>query len=366
MHEVSDNTYNKRINKYGHLSTQLALLSNKKLSDLLAKAPTVHSGIGGTAIEIELDEIKIFAKKIPLTDLELQPENFMSTANIFNLPLYFQYGVGSGGFSAWRDLAMHVMCSNWVLINECSSFPLMYHWRILSAPKPGKMSEIELNDFDKHIKYWNDSDTIRDRLGAKFYASSYIVIFLEYFSHNLYNWLGGQLKDSNNVADMAVSMVDNRLKEITTFLNSRGVMHFDAHFWNILTDGNDLYFSDFGLTLCSQFELSSAEIKFLSDHRNYDICSTVTNFVHRIITGIYGELDDEPGEHREEYFAKTLREYLDGRLNTLPPTIDQIIKRYGAIALVMDKFYRELRHVSKTTIYPATELRLLCDESGLF
>ena len=47
----------------------------------------MHKGIGGTSLQIEIDNTPVFVKKVPLTDLELQPENYMSTANIFNLPM---------------------------------------------------------------------------------------------------------------------------------------------------------------------------------------------------------------------------------------------------------------------------------------
>jgi hypothetical protein len=49
-----------------------------------------------------IDELPVFVKKIPLTDLELRTPKVGSTANIFNLPMYLQYGVGSKGFGAWR------------------------------------------------------------------------------------------------------------------------------------------------------------------------------------------------------------------------------------------------------------------------
>ena len=41
----------------------------------------------------------VFVKKVPITDLELQPENDMSTANIFNLPKCDQHVIGSTGYS---------------------------------------------------------------------------------------------------------------------------------------------------------------------------------------------------------------------------------------------------------------------------
>lgn len=46
---------------------------------------------------------------MPLTDVELRPENVRSTANLFGLPTFYQYGVGSAGFGARRELAVHLM-----------------------------------------------------------------------------------------------------------------------------------------------------------------------------------------------------------------------------------------------------------------
>ena len=58
----------------------------------------MHEGIGGKSALISIDDTPVFVKKVPLTDLEQLPQHFMSTANIFDLPLSYQYGVGSAGF----------------------------------------------------------------------------------------------------------------------------------------------------------------------------------------------------------------------------------------------------------------------------
>ena len=63
----------------------------------------MHTGIGGQSVLLIIHGSPIFVKKVPLTDLERQPENVMSTANLFNLPLFYQYGVGSAGFCSWRE-----------------------------------------------------------------------------------------------------------------------------------------------------------------------------------------------------------------------------------------------------------------------
>jgi hypothetical protein len=49
--------------------------------------------------------VAVFAKRIPLTDLERRAENVMSTANLFSLSLYCHYGVGSAGGGVWREVA---------------------------------------------------------------------------------------------------------------------------------------------------------------------------------------------------------------------------------------------------------------------
>ena len=51
-------------------------------------------------------------------------------------------------------------------------------------------------------------------------------------------------------------------------MRDRGLIHFDAHFDNILTDGHRLYFSDFGLAVSSRFELADDVANFLALRRD--------------------------------------------------------------------------------------------------
>ncbi len=85
-------------------------------------------------------------KKVPITDLELQAENYMSTTNIFNLPMCCQYGIGSAGFESWRELAAHIMTTNWVITGQCPNFPMMYHWRIVKDTDSKSISDEEQKD----------------------------------------------------------------------------------------------------------------------------------------------------------------------------------------------------------------------------
>lgn len=127
----TENSIKSRKKTYHTLSFKLKSLNDEQLLEALEKTEPVHSGVGGASVVLKLDGRLIFVKKIPLTDIEMLPENKMSTANLFELPLYYQYCIGSAGFGAWRELAAHVMTTDWVLKDECPNFPLLYDWRVL-------------------------------------------------------------------------------------------------------------------------------------------------------------------------------------------------------------------------------------------
>lgn len=131
-----DSRYAARLTTYGAVSTHLSLLSDRRLGEVVAAATPLGSGIGGRSAELEVGGTRVFVKRVPLTDLEMRPENVRSTANLFGLPMFYQYGVGSAGFGTWRELAVHTMTTNWVLGNEYEGFPLMYHWRVLPDSPP--------------------------------------------------------------------------------------------------------------------------------------------------------------------------------------------------------------------------------------
>jgi hypothetical protein len=148
------NKLTKRHDTYNTISSTLACMSNIQLEESLVDGKAMHKGIGGTSLLIEIDNTPVFVKKVALTDLELQTEHYMSTANMFNLPMCYQYGIGSAGFGAWRELAAHIMTTNWVTTNQCSNFPIMYHWRILKDVDNKTISDEEQAALDKDTAYW--------------------------------------------------------------------------------------------------------------------------------------------------------------------------------------------------------------------
>lgn len=249
-----------RLAGYGTVSTKLSSLSDHRLGEVVAAAASPGSGIGGRSAELDTEGTRVFVKRVPLADSELRPEQVRSTANVFGLPMFYQYGVGSSGFGAWRELAVHTMTTSWVLGNEYAGFPLMYHWRVLPDLPPEGFAD-EFGGLEGAVAHWEGSPAVRRRLEAIGRSSSSLVLFLEYLPHTLAGWLDDRREAAapESGDGSPYPWVEEALARGTAFMSSRGLIHFDAHFANILTDGRRLYFADFGLALSSRFDLSADE-----------------------------------------------------------------------------------------------------------
>src|SRR5688572_12788820 len=93
-----------RLRVHGAVSAALALHSDRALRELVDAAVPVGSGIGGKTVLLEIDGTPVLVKRVPLTDLERRLEHVGSTANLFDVPLFYHYGVGligGAGFGAW-------------------------------------------------------------------------------------------------------------------------------------------------------------------------------------------------------------------------------------------------------------------------
>ncbi|MEV6419222.1 protein kinase family protein [Streptomyces sp. NPDC051662] len=337
-----------RLAAHSAVSTSLALCGDRELRDLVDTAAPLGSGIGGTSALLEVDGTPVFVKRVPLTDLERQPANTRSTANHFGLPTFCQYGIGGPGFGVWRELAVHTMTTNWVLAEEYEGFPLMYHWRML--PDPGQSLPEELADVDGAVAYWGGGPEVRRRIEALRDSSASVALFLEYIPHNLHEWLGAQVEAGDEAAERACAMVARQLEAGTSFMNARGLLHFDAHFQNILTDGERLFFADYGLAISSRFELSKEEADFVAEHQNYDRCYTATHLVMWLVTALYGYERDE-----RDAFVRACAQ--GERPTGIPPEVAAILTRHAPLAAVMTGFYRKLQLESRQTPYPLEEIR---------
>lgn len=335
----------KRLASYTIVANKLACMSDQQINDLLATVPEWNTGWGKTA-SITIDEVPVFVKKIPLTELEKQPAHLRSTANIFNLPLFYQYGVGSGGFGVWREIAALNMASNWALTGACKNFPLLYHTRILQHDDIG--GHESKKDIEESVQRWNNSSAVKHRLQAMNRATSSVAVFSESIPQNLHSYLAQQVQKGPDQFDAAVKMADQNLEKTASFMAAHGMIHFDAHAHNIMTDGHRLYFADFGLALSSLFDLSDEEKTFFAEHKNYDKIYVQDDLICQIL---------EVLKFEEQDGIDLVKKYQHGyQAITHSPYITSVLKKYANSALVFDEFITSLRTQSKLTPYPAQEI----------
>jgi hypothetical protein len=200
---------------------------------------------------------KVFVKFLPITDIEYN--NLFSTKNHFALPNYYNYGIGSTGFGAFRELTTHIKTTTWVLEGTNTSFPLMYHYRVL--PINGQRSHWNWYKLKNTIRYWGNNKNIEKFLKNRESASYELVLFIEYIPYTLNTWL----QENPNMFQKTFE----ELKLLIIFFNQNEIIHFDAHFDNILTDGEQIFLSDFGLVLDKKFDLNEEEESFFEQNLYY-------------------------------------------------------------------------------------------------
>ncbi|BCB74465.1 hypothetical protein GCM10022251_73870 [Phytohabitans flavus] len=108
------------------------------------------------------------------------------------------------------------------------------------APPPAD----EHADIERVVAYWDGSAAVRERLHALAQASASVLLFLEYIPQTLDVWLTSHLAAGPDAVAAACAMVHRQLRADIAFMNTNGLLHFDAPFRNILTDGHRLYLAD--------------------------------------------------------------------------------------------------------------------------
>ena len=139
---MSKNNIDLRRKKYFKLSSQIAQFDNTQLCSLFDNSESNESSAGwGMNNTIVLGQSKVFIKRVPMTDTEYS--NMFSTKNLYELPTYCSYGLGSTGFGDFRELVTYIKTTNWVLEGSIATFPLLYHYRII--PFFGQRVDVDRN-----------------------------------------------------------------------------------------------------------------------------------------------------------------------------------------------------------------------------
>ena len=237
-----------RILKYSHISNELASMSDNTIINITKKhSPEIKWGSIGNIV---IGKNTVFFKKIALS--KMYNDNKFDTSNLYNLPAFYNYGFGSAGINPWREIMTHIKTTNWVLSGQLDNFPLLYHYRIIKD---------DIKDFDsglndKLMKRFGENENIKKYLKDRYDCEYKVVLFLEYIPTVLYKYLeknGKSLKD-----------ITRQIKKILDFLQSKNILHSDAHFGNYLVDhAGNIYITDFGLVIDKDFVLSTKEKYFM-------------------------------------------------------------------------------------------------------
>ncbi len=332
-----------RLDTHLELSKALSLMSDRNLVDMLRSAEA-HAGWGFHRT-IEVAGAKVFAKSLPLTQLE--HEHAYSTANHFGLPTFYNYGAGSAGFGAFRELAGHVKTSEWVAGGQVDTFPLLHHHRIL--PVSGREQQVADAELERYVAFWGDNEQIRRYIVARQQAELEVVMFLEHVPHVLHTWLPRNPEQMSNV----VAEVNSTL----AFLRDRDVVHFDAHVGNIVTDGTTTYLTDFGLVLDAEFDLEADERAFLHGHRHYDPGRFIVSLAVPL-RRLERDWDDATREAVRERYGDTELATLLGNASELvtaghlsmPDEYIALLRRYEGAMVMMDQFFHALGDSDKAGV----------------
>jgi hypothetical protein len=360
------NDDNDRRRLYSAVGTALALLDDERILELIGRGDA--TGWWGTHWTIEVAGSKTFVKRIPVTDVE--HENPYSTRNLYDLPLYYNYGAGSVGFGAWRELATHVKTTNWVLEGAIETFPLMYHHRILPrVPTPDTIDETK---YAEYVAHWNGSEAVGRYATDRANARHELVIFLEHIPNEMGTWLGAN--------QHATQQVLRDLQDTITFLRRHGIVHFDAHFGNVVTDGNRAYLTDFGLVLDDAFQLVDDDRAFLQRHNRYDYGVALMSLGYVIFyaymsmpplkrNALHARLSVPEGESPQRVVQRIVANLEDVAAHgamELDASFIAAIHQYRDVMAYMSNFLNAQRaNARKDTPYDDEHLGLLLKASGV-
>jgi hypothetical protein len=309
------------------VSASLAAREDDELSALLRAAPTSAVGVGGGSSMLDVDGIRVFAKRIPVTDRELAHPR--STANLFGLPTFCQYGMyrlAGPGFGAWRELAANITVTEGILGGESESFALLHHWRVIPGRPPVAS---EHRDIEAVVAQFGGDPAVRVRFEELASANSSLVLFLEHLPDRLVDRLNDPLASAETF--------ERQFFEAVAFLRRREVLHMDAHFANMRADDDRIYLIDFGLATSPRFDLSDAERDFVARHVDHDADYAAMRLVNWLVTTVCEVPDLASGglAARNAY----VRRCANGDIPPdVPPAVVGILARHARAAAEMNDF----------------------------
>jgi serine/threonine protein kinase len=255
------------------------------------------------------------------------------------------------------------------LDGEIATSPLMYHYRIM--PFLGQRLAVDLDRHKEYIESWNNNINVGNYALERSISNHELVLFIEYIPHVLETWLN----ENPNTLERSL----NEIRTTIDFLRTKGIIHFDAHFRNILTDGDRIYLTDFGLVLDRNFALTKEEEAFFEQNIFYDYGEVLRNLRHLMRSSydrcseidksrIVEKYDIKPGLQPHELVSILLDNieliHADGDIQLDDFYVASIVK-YRSIIMLMHKFFARMwGNRQKDTKLPHVELQQLLKETG--
>jgi hypothetical protein len=245
----------------------------------------------------------------------------------------------------------------------------MYHYRI--RPLSGEFVSTVKQQLEDIVSCWGNNEAIKNYMQDKIKARYELVLFLEYIPHGLNQWL------QENPNRIQASW--GELCRTIAFLETKEIIHFDAHFKNVITDRKQIYLTDFGLVLDKSFDLSKEEKLFYDQNLGYDYGEITLNFGHLVVS-FYNSFSDQnkqkikqkydlrenlkPHELRSVLLENLERIQADDSIKLDPFFLNSLIK-YREIIQLVHSFLVNLQNNDKNdTKFPQKTLRSLLKEVG--
>src|SRR5262249_34768346 len=158
----------------------------------------------------------------------------------------------------------------------------------------------------RYVAYWNGSENIGRYMLDRARANYELVLFLEYIPYAVEPWL---LKHPSKI-----NRVLEDMHRAISFLRKNGIVHFDANFENVLSDGEQAYLTDFGLVLDKRFALTQDEALFLKQNTYYDY-GEVLGSIGFLLYSMYDSLADDDKRRLLEKYEIAVGTYTDEKIS---------------------------------------------------
>ncbi len=324
-----------RLDEARAISSILNGLDDAGIRILVDDAEEVGVGIGGTTKTVRIGETTVFIKQLPLTSIEEADPG--GTASRLQLPFVTHYGIGSPTQAVGRELAAHRITSRWVRTGVVDFFPLLLGCRVLDVKCEADHSEF---DGDAPPRRWGSHwPQIQTKLAAIKDASKSMVFFLEYVPETLGAWVRRSLAEGTG-ATVFPQAVD-QLLEATAWMNRQGFQHFDVHPGNILVRNGRLLFTDFGLALHKDFELTAEEEASMPAHDGFDRDSALMHLFHWTVF----EIGYTSAQERLELLGAAAADAATPALDPVRAVLGDgadLIAEYAGIAVYMTEMFEAL------------------------